>query len=268
MLAAGALCRTAAAAGSRTWGGRVAANMCKMLECVPQDGGARVTSYPEAGVGVPEYPVSLPPPAAAAAQARGGLPPLVWVVVGVLLAKGFDLVRSSPHSQVPLCVHVCRCGSANMDPCCLLRSTMCAAALTSQEDELSFQHSLVQDMIMRPRCPQASKLFKGGPSNMGNNVQGMMMEQMMKQMMSGKGGPMGGMGGMDPNSNPFAAMANMGGAGGAGAGGAGAANPWANMPPFPGQQQQQQQGGSPSGFPPPSRSAGLHKRQDAYDACG
>lgn len=41
---------------------------------------------------VPEYPVSPPPVPAAAAAPRGGFPPLVWVILGVVLAKTFDFV--------------------------------------------------------------------------------------------------------------------------------------------------------------------------------
>ena len=41
---------------------------------------------------VPEYPVAPPQRAAPDAVPRSGFPPLVWVVLGVVLAKGFDLV--------------------------------------------------------------------------------------------------------------------------------------------------------------------------------
>lgn len=84
-----------------------------------------------------------------------------------------------------------------------------------------------------PCCLQVSKLMRGGPGNVQQNVQAMMMQKMMEQMMSGKGGGMPGMGGMDPSSNPFAAMMGGSSGGGGSGGAAGAGNPFANMPPFP-----------------------------------
>jgi hypothetical protein len=80
-----------------------------------------------------------------------------------------------------------------------------------------------------PQCgcrgAQVSKLFRGGSGSVQQNMQAMMMQKMMEQMMSGKGGPMGAMGGMDPSSNPFAAMGNAGGSS------APAGFPFGNMPP-------------------------------------
>ena len=62
-------------------------------------------SVAEMGTAVPEYPVSPPvAPPAAVARPGSGLPPLVWIVVGVLLAKGFDLV----------CVAACRMVQAHL----------------------------------------------------------------------------------------------------------------------------------------------------------
>lgn len=162
---------------------------------------------------VPEYPVAPPQASAPNAAPRGGFPPLVWIIVGVVLAKTFDLVRmlgfNVPHPAHSMLVRD--------DLACPQQRAHC----------------------VRPGCEctammlvQASKLFTGGPGSVKENAQAMMMQKMMEQMMSGKGGPMGGMGGMpgmggmDPSSHPFAAMAN---AGGGGPGG----NPFGNMPPFP-----------------------------------
>lgn len=64
-----------------------------------QEQGAPASSF-EASTSLPEYPVSPPPAPAAAVQPRVGFPPLVWIIVGVLLAKGFDLVRASK----PVCL--------------------------------------------------------------------------------------------------------------------------------------------------------------------
>jgi hypothetical protein len=44
---------------------------------------------------VPEYPLAPPQAAQPSAAPRSGFPPLVWVVLGVVLAKGFDLVGCS-----------------------------------------------------------------------------------------------------------------------------------------------------------------------------
>ncbi len=49
---------------------------------------------------VPEYPV-IPPAARASAPPPGGLPPWVWVLLGVVLAKSFDVVRRAPDLVLP-----------------------------------------------------------------------------------------------------------------------------------------------------------------------
>ena len=196
---------------------------------LPQAPGGTQGSY-QAYQAVPEYPLA-PPPIASGAARGGGLSPFIWIAVGFAIAKCYDFVRCGSCPDLPRFLSLLRSPKLSALPIPRVRlghfvywpdlqHVLCARDVVtpgsdwvqvrdpirvrlSTSDEPGSSDRPVTDTQLiicaaLGNSPshfgvQVARLLQGGPANVQQNAQAMMMQKMMESMMKGQ-----------PGANPFA----------------------------------------------------------------